>query len=385
MTPARSRPRARSFIEALWQPSLPLRWWPIWVALTPAAALYSYSLAMRERWWRRKSLQAGVPTISVGNLTVGGNGKTPFTLFLASLMRARGLRVAIVSRGWGRVIDRNKALLVSDGTRCFKSPREAGDEPVMMAKSFRGPIAVARRRVDAIRLLREHGDFDAFILDDGFQHLRLRRDLDLIMINAERGFGNGWLLPAGPLREPHAAIGRADAIVLIDSGTSHGRKWDVADLALPEHMPIFHATLRPRVLVRADGAEWRESPLVLDGRRVVAVSGLADATSFHAMLLEVGATIFAALDFPDHHDYTPHDFENLMDTARGADLIVTTEKDLVKLELFPAHDVSLYALRLEVAMDAGDEARLFDLVAARMRSRGPSESRHATSGSLNQG
>jgi tetraacyldisaccharide 4'-kinase len=157
-------------------------------------------LTLRERWWRTRSASAGVPTISVGNLTVGGNGKTPFTLFLAARMRARGLAVAIVSRGWGRAIDRGNPMLVSDGTRCLKSPREAGDEPVMMAKSFGGPIAVARRRIDAIRLLCARGRFDAVILDDGFQHLRLHRDLDLLLINAARGFGNGWVLPAGPMR-----------------------------------------------------------------------------------------------------------------------------------------------------------------------------------------
>jgi tetraacyldisaccharide 4'-kinase len=383
MTPTRSRPRSQSLIERLWQQPLPMRWWPLWAVLTPASAIYSGALAVRARWWRKKSSSAGATTISVGNLTVGGNGKTPFTLFLASRLRARGLAVAIVSRGWGRTIDRGNSVMVSDGTRCLKSPREAGDEPVMMAKSFAGPVGVAHRRIDAIGLLRAHGHFDAFILDDGFQHLRLRRDLDLLLINTGRGFGNGWVLPAGPLREPRAAIARADAIVLIDSGIPHSAAPSAEDLALPAHVPIFHASIRPRALVHADAAGWRESPLALRGRRVVAVSGLADPTGFHAMLRELGATIAATLDFPDHHDYTPHDFENVLAATSGADLIVTTEKDLVKLELFPAPGVSLYALRLEVSMGSSDEARLFDLVAARMRTGGAAASPHATGGSLN--
>jgi len=113
------------------------------------------------------------------------------------------------------------------------------------------------------------------------------------------------------------------------------------------------------------------------------VSGLADPAGFHAMLRELGATITATLDFPDHHAYTPHDFENLLTAAARADLIVTTEKDLVKLELFPAPGVSLYALRLEVSMDSTDEARLFDLVAARMRRGGAAASAHPSGGSLN--
>ena len=322
---------------------------------------------LRARWWRTKSSDATATIISVGNLTVGGNGKTPFTLFLASRLRSRGLAVAIVSRGWGRTIDRGNPAILVDGTRCLISPRAAGDEPVMMAKSFAGPIAVARRRIDAINLLRARGPLDAFILDDGFQHLRLRRDLDLLLINAARGFGNGWVLPAGPLREGRAAIARADAIVLIDSGAWRRADERGTSLALPAQMPVFRAAIRPRALVHADAAGWHESPLKLEGRRVVAVSGLADSTGFNAMLRELGATITASLDFPDHHDYTPHDLENMLAAARDADLIVTTEKDLVKLELFPAPGISLYALRLEVSMDPSDEARLFDLIATRVR------------------
>lgn len=382
MTPTRSRLPSRSLLERLWQRPLPMRWWPLWAVSAPAAALYSGALALRARWWRAKSSSAGAPIVSVGNLTVGGNGKTPFTLFLASQMRARGLAVAIVSRGWGRAIDRGNPVLVSDGTHCFKSPREAGDEPVMMAKAFDGPIAVARRRIDAINLLRARARFDAFILDDGFQHLRLRRDLDLLLVSTARGLGNGWVLPAGPLREGRAAMARAHAIVLIDTGASGARAASAADLALPAHLPIFRACLRPCALIRADAAGWHQSPLALNGRRVVAVSGLADPAGFHAMLRELGATLAVTFDFPDHHDYTPHDFENVLAAAARADLIVTTEKDLVKLELFPAPGVSLYALRLKVAMDPGDETRLFDLVAARMRPGGTASSR-TTDSSLN--
>jgi len=356
-----------SFTKRLWQPALPAHWWPLWAALTPAAALYCGALAMRRRWWRSRAADARVPIISVGNLTVGGNGKTPFTLFLASRMRARGFAVAIVSRGWGGTSE--TSALVSDGTNILMSPRTAGDESVMMAKSFLGPIAVARRRIDAVRLLSARAHFDALILDDGFQHLRLRRDLDLILINAARGFGNGWVIPAGPLREPRSALSRADAIVLIDSGGRQTPLLTAANLALPQHLPIIHASIRPRALVRAHDAGWQEYPLVLAGRRIVAVNGLADAAGFHAMLTDLGATLAATFDFPDHHDYTPHDIENILSAMSAADHIVTTEKDLVKLERFPLADVSLYALRLDVSMDAGDEARMFDLLTAAMHRR----------------
>ncbi len=340
--------------------------------------LYSGALKLRERWWQARASATGVTTISVGNLTVGGNGKTPFTLFLASRLRQRGLAVAIISRGWGR--KSGNALMVSDGANILSSPRDAGDEPVMMGKSFAGPIAVARRRIDAARLLSAHARFDLFVLDDGFQHLRLRRDLDLILINAHRGLGNGWVLPAGPLRESPGAAARADAVVLIDSASSgtqtpasnaDAHLWQLGapalnGLPLREPTPILRASIRPHSMVCVDRAAWRESPLALAGRRIVAVSGLADSTGFHAMLTRLGAQLVATLAFPDHHDYSPHDFENILAAARGADQIVTTEKDLVKLERFPKPDVSLYALRLAVSMSPDDEARLFDLIAAKM-------------------
>jgi tetraacyldisaccharide 4'-kinase len=328
---------------------------------------------------------AGVTTISVGNLTVGGNGKTPFTLFLASRLRAQGVSVGIVSRGWGR--RGSGAQLVSDGTRILLGPDEAGDEPVMMAKCFDGPVAVARRRIDAIKLLAERFPLDAVILDDGFQHLRLKRDLDLVLVSAARGFGNGRVLPAGPMREPLAALRRADAMIVMGPGEHCDDSLNTAmrhvlgdkSILLPDKpillrdKPILRAMIRPRNLVHAEREGWRESPLALAGRRVIAVSGLADASGFHAMLRELGANLVRAIEYPDHHDYGPGDWENIAAAASDAEMAVTTEKDLVKLERFSSHGLSLYALRLEVSMDERDEDRLFAAIVAqtaRLRAAG---------------
>jgi tetraacyldisaccharide 4'-kinase len=361
----------RPLLERLWQRDLPTHLWPLWAALTPASALYSVALAIRERWWRSMTRHAGVTTISVGNLTVGGNGKTPFTLFLAVRLRAQGLNVGIVSRGWGR--RGSGAQLVSDGARILLGPDVAGDEPVMMAKCFDGPIAVARRRIDAIKLLTERFPLDVVILDDGFQHVRLKRDLDLVLVNAARGFGNGWVLPAGPMREPSAALRRADAMIIMgpdehrdDSLNTVMRHvlHDKPDLLRDK--PILRAMIRPRNLVHAQRAGWRESPLAFAGRRVLAVSGLADASGFHAMLRELGANLVRAIEYPDHHDYGPGDWENIVAAASDAEMAVTTEKDLVKLERFSSPGLSLYALRLEVSMDERDESRLFAAIMERI-------------------
>ena len=312
---------------------------------------------------------AGVPTVSVGNLTVGGNGKTPFTLFLAARLLQRGLRVGIASRGYGRNAHGGAAALVSDGTRILMSVREAGDEPVMMAQRFAGPIAVARRRIDAIHLLRARAALDLVIVDDGFQHLRLRRDLDLLLVNAARGLGNGWILPAGPMREPRSAIGRADAIVMMSSLDFPQRPPCAEEAATLASRATIHAALRPRALIRIEQGKWRESPLEIAGRRVLAVSGIADPSGFHAMIGALGADIAGTLDYPDHYDYGPADWENILAAARKADLVLTTEKDLVKLERFSPAGAGLSALRIEVAMEREDEARLLEMVMRCVRER----------------
>src|ERR1700683_81444 len=205
-------------IEDLWFGKLRCEQRAMVLGLTPAALVYRVAQKIRNRFWQYASKRAAVRTISVGNLTVGGNGKTPFTLFLALRLQAQGLSVGIVSRGFGRIADSNRAALVSDATGIKLSADDAGDEPVMMAKSFRGPIVVAKRRIEGIRLLQQIANVDVVVLDDAFQHRALGRDVDLVLINRERGFGNGHLIPAGPMREPLRTIRRANAAIIVSSG-----------------------------------------------------------------------------------------------------------------------------------------------------------------------
>jgi tetraacyldisaccharide 4'-kinase len=376
---ARRNP-SRPLFERLWQKPLPTYYFPLWAALTPASQIYGAALAVRERWWEAMSRHADVSAISVGNLTVGGNSKTPFTLFMARLLREHGIAAGIVSRGWGRRKHGPPAAIVSDGEHILLDVSQAGDEPLMMAKSFGGPIAIGRRRADAIVLLdaylRAHNQtLDAVILDDGFQHLRLKRDLNLLMVNAARGFGNGWLLPAGPMRDRHDAIARADAVVLVDAGQPAALTDN--DRRLLNRRTLLHARLEPRALVSADPwaedltapSRWRDHPLALEGRRVVAVSGLADPSGFHAMLERLGANVIATLAFPDHHDYGPYDVEKILDAARHAEMVITTAKDLVKLEYFPLTGLSLYALRVDLTMPPADTQRLLEMATAAIAKR----------------
>jgi tetraacyldisaccharide 4'-kinase len=349
----------------LWQRDLPVRLLPAWVGLAAAAGFYRVGVGARHLYWRMMKRRAPVLTVSVGNLTVGGTGKTPFTLFLAQRLQSHGLRVGIVSRGYLRARSSARAELVADGGQLKISPEDAGDEPTMMAKSFSGPIAVAKRRLDGIELLSQFGPLDAVILDDGFQHVRLSRDIDLVLVSNERGFGNGWMLPAGPMRDSIRAVGRADAIIVMSSGTG-------ASAIRPSQMKkltagkVLHASVRPRALLLIENGVWRETPLGLGGRRVLAVSGLADPSGFYAMLRELDAELVGVFEYPDHHAYINADWQAIVNAMRETDLVVTTEKDLVKLERFPFPRDSLYALKLEVTMEAADARALDELIIGRI-------------------
>src|SRR6266481_5839704 len=359
--PSPNRPR----IERLWQRDLPARLLPAWLGLAAVAGFYRVGVSARHLYWRIMKQRSRVLTVSIGNLTVGGTGKTPFTLFLAGRLQSHGLRIGIVSRGYGRARSGARAELVADGGSLKVSPENAGDEPAMMAKTFTGPIAVARRRIDAIELLSKLGSLDAVILDDGFQHVRLHRDVDLVLVSNERGFGNGWMLPAGPMREPLHAVDRADAIIVMNSGTAASAIRPSQIKKLTAHK-ILHASVRPRAFVVIENGVWHEPPLTLVGRRVLAVSGLADSSAFYAMLRELDADLVGVFEYPDHHAYTNADWQVIVNDTRATDLVVTTEKDLVKLERFPFPRDSLYALRLEVTMDAADTRALDELILGRM-------------------
>jgi len=361
--PTRETIRRRPRIEELWFGKFGWRRRAMVAGLLPASLAYRIGQKLRNTWWRFAKKRVPIRTISVGNLTVGGNGKTPFTLFLASRLQAHGLKVGIVTRGFGRSGAKEAAALVSDGSSIKMSPEQAGDEAVMMAKSFRGPIVVARRRIDGINLLGKIASPEVVVLDDAFQHRALTRDVDLVLISRERGFGNGRLIPAGPMREPLSAIRRASAAIIVSSGVpERPSAITPRQMRAISRVPTLRATLRPKTLIRYEQGKWIEAPIAMAGRRVLAVSGLADPSGFYAMLHEIDTDLVGVLEYPDHHVYDSSDWQTILKAAGEADIVLTTEKDLVKLEKFPFARDSLYALRLEVAMSAADAAQLDEIV-----------------------
>jgi tetraacyldisaccharide 4'-kinase len=329
-----------------------------WLALTPLSLGFSALVRGRNLLYDQGWLPIKRPAlkvISVGNLTVGGTGKTPVVLWLAQALQSRGHRVGILTRGYG---GKNKGVtVVGTAGQALAIPAEVGDEPVMLARAFAGVIISGRDRSTAAGLAHGRFDLDVVILDDGFQHRQLDRDVDLLLVNGRRGTGNDWLLPAGPLREPPAAVRRADAVIVTKGGVQERDGWSATD----QLGPVFQGDLKPTALISSAQGRWHELPVgLLCGKRVMALTGIADPIPFYHFLREWEAEIAEVMEFPDHHAYTQADWQAISLASQKIDLIVTTEKDLVKLERFPFAAGKLVALR--VRMEIEHEDQLLDLV-----------------------
>lgn len=288
-------------LDHLWYRAAPPAGW-----LRPLAALYGSVSGDIARSRKAAAVQLPIPVIVVGNITVGGTGKTPFVLWLVERLRAQGWRPGVISRGYGGCSP-EYPLRVSATT----DPAWAGDEPALIARRFDVPVAVAPDRVAAARLLLDAGEVDILVTDDGLQHYRLARDIEICVVDGSRGLGNGALLPAGPLREPPQRLREVDLVVVNGGGW---RQDGVAtlDMALSttEALPL-------------SGGEPR--PLAgFAGKRVHAVAGIGNPQRFFTSLRAAGIEVIPH-PFPDHHRYTEIDL-----AFDGALPLLMTEKDAVK-------------------------------------------------------
>jgi tetraacyldisaccharide 4'-kinase len=275
--------------------------------LAPLAAVYGIVAQ-----WRlgRAGRRAGVPVICVGNLTVGGAGKTPTALALARMLAAAGERPVFLSRGYGGAL---AGPLLVDPAR--HRAREVGDEPLLLART--APTIVARDRVKGAGIA---GDASVIVMDDGFHNPSLVKDFSVLVVDGRRGIGNGRLIPAGPLRAPlDAQLTRAHALIVVGG---LGRAAAIAERARGAAIPVLQARLRADAGVIA----W------LSARRVLAFAGIGDPDKFFATLAEAGVALAATRSFPDHHRYTRAEAIALCDDADGGGLVLmTTEKDLARL------------------------------------------------------
>ncbi|HEY6929496.1 MAG TPA: tetraacyldisaccharide 4'-kinase [Thermoanaerobaculia bacterium] len=299
------------------------------MSLSPLSSLYARILEARVRR-KGPGCRLAHPVISVGNITMGGTGKTPFVAFLAAHFHSRGLRPAILSRGYGR--SSRGTVLVSTGDGALVGADEGGDEPVELSRRLPGVVvAVARNRVDAAAEAVRQGA-NLFLLDDGFQHVAVARDVDLVLLDSGDPFGGRRFPPRGRLREPLSALRRADAFVFTHAEPGFPRASDLDTLARENaRAPVFHARFNSESLVDENGAP-------LDARRIarepfLAVCGIAAPASFRRSLAELGLDSSKILSFRDHQRYRDRHLEAIRRAARrvGASRVITTEKDAAKL------------------------------------------------------
>ncbi len=277
--------------------------------LSPLGALYG---ALTARRMVRTGVDAGIPVICVGNYHVGGAGKTPTVLALTKLLRELGETPVVLSRGYG---GRLKGPVMVDRER--HTAADIGDEPLMMVRDV--PVVVARDRLDGVALAKSQGA-TVILMDDGFQNPRLVKDASLIVIDSERGLGNGKVFPAGPLRAPlKAQLARTDALVLIGGGDAAN---DVAAEIAKRDKPVLRARLKP------DAASVAQ----LFGKQVLAFAGIGDPERFFRSLRACGIEVSRTRPFADHHMFSHDEIAALVADAQREQLtLVTTEKDLARL------------------------------------------------------
>ena len=305
--------------------------------------------------------------VSVGNITVGGTGKTPTVIYLAQLFHKRGLKAAVLSRGY-RSHSKEAVAVVSDGKHMLLTAREAGDEPAMLAKALPGtPVIIGRDRVRSGHLAVSLYSPDVILLDDGFQHLRLRRNADIVLVDRNVGFGNGCLIPRGILREPLSALQAADLIVLTKkTGESRPHPAEPLIAARNPRAPLFSAGYAVRGLSALDGSPAGDLQ-GLAGKNVLAVAGIGNPAYFTSLLRTHGVRVTEEMILPDHHHYTAADAGRLTACLSRVDCIITTAKDGCKMAVAGFHHLPVLVLDIMVEMD--DEPAFIDALLQHMPRR----------------
>lgn len=326
-------------IERIWSGQSPL-----YLLLLPFSLLYgvvswlirkSYLLGVRRAW------RAPLPVVVVGNLTAGGNGKTPVVIWLVEQLQARGYRIGVVSRGYGGRAEVYPLVLNQDTTS-----EQAGDEPVLIFQRTAAAVAVAPKRGDAVRALLACRSLDLIITDDGLQHYALQRDFELVVIDGVRRFGNGWWLPAGPMRERAGRLRQVDAIIT-NGGVPHQGEIPMSLAALPA-VNLLTGEQRP----------------VSALTRVVAMAGIGHPPRFFATLAALGVRAEREIAFADHQSYSAAELSTL---AQPQQNLVMTEKDAVKCRAFAQPNWWFIPVSAALPADAAAEllARIEKLIACR--------------------
>ncbi len=316
---------------------------------------YSIAVQMRNVLYDKKLIPTYTSksyVISVGNVTTGGVGKTPFTVEVAKYYLSLNKKVAIISRGYGASISNKEPLLVSDGSGALYSAFEAGDEPVWISNNCKGAYVVTcSSRIKADKFLRDKFNPDIIILDDGFQHRKIKRDLDIVLIDAKNKFGNYMLLPAGPLREKISNINRAHKVVVVNKNYNSENALKYCDFLKKRfRQDIFLCNIIPDYAYNIITNEQLDKET-----KIMAFSAIGQPQGFYDFLKK-DYQLVAVLEFEDHHSYEMDDISKIIHYAQeeNIDCIVTTEKDAVKIQEI-IKDIELpvkfYALKLKAYID----------------------------------
>jgi tetraacyldisaccharide 4'-kinase len=336
------------------------------IVLPPLSMLYGAVTRTRLSLYRRGTFHTTRlerPVISIGNITTGGTGKTPLVEWVAKTLASHGKKVCILTRGYGRK-DPHLQVIVSDGYGVLASPAEAGDEPYLLATNLKGLAAVissADRIAAGQEAIKDFGS-DCFVLDDGFQHLRLARDLNIVTIDATNPWGGGNLLPYGRLRETPEGLSRADCAVITrcdQAGDLDALRTEI--LRLMGNRPIFHSQMRTsRVSSLKKGAETLGAPA-----RVGAFCAVGNPSSFFEQLRRSGYELALEKSFPDHHVYSQDEVDSVIRAAQGvgAGCLITTAKDAVKLRQI-SFSIPCYVLEIEMSIENDEELTRLILHAA---------------------
>jgi tetraacyldisaccharide 4'-kinase len=297
-------------IERIWSGSS-----LVYLLLLPLSWLYglvSGLIRLSYRYGLRKSWRAPVPVVIVGNLTAGGNGKTPMVIWLVEQLQQRGYRVGVVSRGYG-----GKSAVYPLVLDAQTTTRQAGDEPVLIYQRTGAPVAISPKRAEAVQALLNQGELDLIITDDGLQHYALQRDFELVVIDGVRRFGNGWWLPAGPMRERVARLKTVDACV------ANGGVAQPGEIAMK---------LQAQDAVNIASGERRPA---IELPHVVAMAGIGHPPRFFATLEKLGVEVDREVAFADHQEYH---HEQLAALVSHGQTLLMTEKDAVKCRAFAQPD-----------------------------------------------
>jgi tetraacyldisaccharide 4'-kinase len=314
----------------------------------------------RIRVLRSRSVTAWV--ISVGNITLGGTGKTPVVERLARLLHSRGRKVAVISRGYRRktgprwrrfkekILGAPTTRMVSDGRNILLNSRVAGDEPYLLAANLEGvPVLINRNRVKAAHYAIRRLKADTIILDDGLQYLGLKRDLDIVLVDGQYPFGDGRIFPRGILREPLRNLSRAD-LLLITKARAGGqeelkeklRRYNQrAEILECRHNPVYLRDIRTSI---------KASLEFIKGSKAATLAGIANPYGFERMLKKLGVEVIYSRHFADHHFYTQQELIDILNRAsrRGAEILLTTEKDAVRFPRLPPGKIPVFFLRLRI-------------------------------------